>query len=136
MRTVDPRARHLGQGPGNSSGEGFVPHSQAAEVFARLNLNQIHQTNDELNTKKVLELEACDRDNTKSCSSKSAQISPISQTVINPRDRPEAEDMPKSTAAHAQDLKGNLKDMIQTEIQRLQVLYQNIDSLLQEGKPQ
>jgi hypothetical protein len=113
-----------------------VPHSQAAEVFARLNLNQIHQANDELNAKKVLELEACDRDNTKSCSSKSAQISPISQTVINPRERPEAEDMPNGSAAHTQDLKGNLKDMIQTEIQRLQVLYQNIDSLLQEGKQQ
>ena len=42
--------------------------------------------------------------------------------------------MPKGLATYAPDLKGNLKDMIQTEIQRLQVLYQNIDSLLQEGK--
>ena len=76
IRAVDPRARRLGQG--NSSGEGLVPHSQAAEIFARLNLNQIHRTKDDVNSKKALELEACDRDNTKSCSSKSAQISPIS----------------------------------------------------------
>ena len=54
--------------------------------------------------------------------------------MINPRDRPEAEDMLRGPPAHSQDLKGNLKDMIQTEIQRLQILYQNIDSLLQEGK--
>jgi len=44
--------------------------------------------------------------------------------------------MLRGPAAPSQDLKGNLKDMIQTEIQRLQVLYQNIDSLLQEGKHQ
>jgi hypothetical protein len=56
--------------------------------------------------------------------------------VVNPRDRAEAEEMLRGPAAQAQDLKGNLKDMIQTEIQRLQVLYQNIDSLLQEGKQQ
>ena len=54
--------------------------------------------------------------------------------MVNPRDRAEAEDMLRIPPAHAQDLKGNLKDMIQTEIQRLQILYQNIDSLLQEGK--
>ena len=74
MRAHDPWARRPGQGKGNTSGEGLVPHSQAEEIFARLNLNP----KDELNSKKTLELEACDRDNTKSCSSKSAQISPIS----------------------------------------------------------
>lgn len=75
--------------------------------------------------RKIGNLEDYERDNTKSCSSKSPRIS-SHNTNFGGNDQILAQNEISNY--------GSIKDMIQMEIVRLQSLYQNIDSLIEAGK--